>query len=282
QAGELEAALETACTISDPHNASTREAALAHVAAKQAGLGDFKAASETIARIAITPEDLGRRDNAWCRVAIAQAEAGRIKEAFVGAGNMTTSLSRVHALLVIAKAQVKAREPAAATKTFKEAEEIARGLAKTEGAHEQPDALCQVVRILAEQGEMARALKFVGEHLKDKWNDRPDRPLWHKDQWSDLALYYVARAQAERGDAEGALRSTLAIKNPQAQSEAFCDAALAQLRAGNAKGALRTGKGIEDAGNRVRVMVEVARVQAKGNRTGATKLLREALEEARR
>src|SRR5262249_21863921 len=98
RAGDVKGAKETADLIDD--NLGNRDGALSKIAIAQAAARDLKGAEETITTVASDPWK-GEAERA---LAAAQVKAGKLKEAAKTAEGITNDLSRVVALLHVARA----------------------------------------------------------------------------------------------------------------------------------------------------------------------------------
>jgi hypothetical protein len=102
-----------------------------------------------------------------------------------------------------------------------------------------------------------------------------------KEIWKDNALRDVAEQQMRAGNLPVALKTVETIASEYVKGEALKTVVTVQLRAGERKEALKTAQSIDSVSWRVQSLLEIAKSQAKaGDRAGANKTFQKASEEA--
>jgi RNA polymerase sigma factor (sigma-70 family) len=263
KAGDVKAALETAKAMEDD---GARDYALANIAAEQANAGDVKGALATAEGVSFN-----RRDWVMRAVSASQAAAGEFKDAAQTAEKIGDAASRAFALLAVAGAQVRRKDPEAAKKTLEGAVKLGDSLPeadadKGEDGSARAGVFGGVARLQAEMGDV-KAARQTADGLKERWKSN--------------ALKGVAAAQAAAGDVKGALETAEAIEGEYPKGEAFKEVVTAQLRAGDLKGGRQTADAIKSVFWRVASLTEIAKAEAKaGDRAAAAKTFQQALDAA--
>jgi RNA polymerase sigma factor (sigma-70 family) len=260
QAGDFKGALETAETINQD---DARAGALAAIATAHANAGDFMAAEETIAKIAVEV----RKGEATRALLAAQIKAGKLQDAAKTAEGITDKLSRVVALLGLARAHHAAKEHNTTARYVQDARTIIEGIEDNERTDTRAVADGVLAEALAATGEVKEARKLAGA-IK-------------KPMWKGGALWRVVGAQAKAGDFKGALETAGTIEDESDKESAIKDVVTAQLGAGDLTGALKTLELLKRPYWRAEALTEIARAQSKaGDRDLAGKTFSQAFDAA--
>jgi RNA polymerase sigma factor (sigma-70 family) len=208
----LDKAVAIAKTLPDGQGAASAWAA---IACTQVRIGNIEAARATARLIGVE----SWKNLALVAIAKAQAAAGQTKEALQTTQPIQSEAERIHALYQLAVGQARAKNLQAARETFKQAADLVNSLPEADrGFHNHNLAsaqaaagdfsgavqtamsrmppsettLCNIAYEQALAGDIRGALQ-TAEAIQDS------------DFWKGSTLYGIARAQTERGDAEGAL-----------------------------------------------------------------------------
>jgi hypothetical protein len=102
-----------------------------------------------------------------------------------------------------------------------------------------------------------------------------------KEVWKDNALRDVASSQSRAGKLQEALKTAESIPGAYVRGEALKEIVAVRLRGGDVKAARKTAESIDNVAWRVQSLLEIAKFQAKaGDRTDAAKTFQKAFEEA--
>jgi hypothetical protein len=261
RAGDVKGAMETADLIED--NVGTRDNALSKIAIAQADQGDLKGCEETITSVSSEPW----KGEAQRALTAAQVKAGKLKEAAKTAEGITNDLSRVVALLTLARAHREAKDGAAAAEDLRQARKVAEGIEENEQTDTRAVAEGALAEGLAEAGEAKEARKQAGA-IK-------------KAMWKAGALWRVVGAQARAGDVKGALDTAGTIEDASQRESAIQEVVSAQVARGDLKGALNTFETLKRPYWRAQALIEIAKCQFRaGDNATAARSLDRAFEEA--
>jgi hypothetical protein len=245
---------------------------------------------------AIEHED--SRDYGLMQIAAAQARTGDIKGAIKTAETISTERHKSAALRVVVEVHTEAGR-------LKEAAKLAETIAEDS---DRAFAFVAIATARAKAKDRAAARKDLAEALKIA----DGIPEEHDGGW--VTYTFVAKAQAEMGDGEQALKTANAIKkevwknnalcfivkarvkagdlqaareaaetipSEYVQGEAMKEIVAARLRAGEVKEATKAAASIDSVAWRVQSMLEIAKFQAKaGDRSAADKTFQKAFKEA--
>jgi RNA polymerase sigma factor (sigma-70 family) len=252
KAGDVKGARGTVKLIEDLPGA--RDNALSRIAIAQAGAGDLKGAEDTIASVSTNPW----KGDALRAVATAQVEAGKLKEAAKTAEDITDDLSRVVALLGLARAHRTAKDDRVAARYLQTAQKVVEGIEENERTETRAVAEGALAEALAEAGDVREARKVAG--------------AVQKAQWKAQAQWRVAVVQARTVDVKGALETARAIEDDSTRESAIKEVVKAQLAASDFEGAQKTFGALKRPYWRTEALIEIARVQAaRGNSAAARK-----------
>ena len=250
-------------------DAKTRARALSTIAGAQTETGDLGGAARSIAEalnIARSIGDADSRVRALSSIAGAQATVGDIAEALSTARSIGDDSWADIALGRIAEAQAKAGDIAGALKT-------ARSMGEDSGW--QANALGEIATAQLEADDITAALNTARNI-----GDAKDR---------SRQLTFIAQAQAEAGDTDGArifiaeaLTAAARIKGDTTRDLQLSSIAQTQAETGDIAEALSTRRSIGDESQRAEALAYIAAGQAKaGESHGANRSMAEALSTAR-
>ena len=253
-------------------NDQVRSDAQAEIAAAQANGGDKDGALATAARI----EDKFSRASALARVAasrVSYADSGLARELFAQAIALArnargTADRKCFALVDIARAQIVAREIAAARESLRLALAV---LPDVKRNSDQFALLAQIAPMQARVGDHAGAMATAW-----RVDDPSLRPLLVRD---------VATSQAESGDVAGAVRAARSLEDGPAGAAAFLGILRVQSQARDSAGmrstiatALQTVRVIQGEEFKAGALSALAAAQLLvGDRDGALLLFDEAM-----
>jgi tetratricopeptide (TPR) repeat protein len=271
-AGEVEAGLDTAGRI----EGDLKKFTLHRIAAALARSGNFKEAQ----RVANKVEDAEEREYTFVDIARARAEAGDMMAALGIAESIKKPIIRVLALIGnehsttggIALVQAKSGDRAAAHETLR------RGIAIAETIESGPApgrVWAWVARAEARMGDFTAAHRTA-----DRAPVEEEMPRIGAYYSRDLALQEIAKAEAEAGRIDDALKTARTIKSSLCHVTALCAVAEARAKAGLRDSsrtvfaeAVKVAEGAEDRNNRNPILFIVITVaqEAAGDFDAADK-----------
>jgi len=239
---------------------NSKRRAYVDIAEAQVGFGDVAEAKQTAAGF----DDACERVNAYCRIAMAQSQAGdllaakrTIDAAKQSAAGITDKGQRADMYSLIAQAQAEAGDVAGAKATA----------AEFAGEQNKARAYYKIATAQANAGDVTGA-KQIAAGITD-------------ERESAYAYGKIAEAQARAGDVAGAKQTAAGIAELKTKATAYSHIASAQAKAGDEAGAKQTfdmakqaAAGITDAGEKFWAYRLIADVQAKaGDGAGAKQTL---------
>jgi tetratricopeptide (TPR) repeat protein len=255
-AGTFREALAAAKDVDKPADFAKYHTTM-EIAGQMARAGDIGGAR----KIAEALEHEDWRDSVLMEVAAAQARARDVQGALKTAGTIGTKRHKGAALRVVVEVHAEAGR-------LKEASRLAETIA---GEFDRALAIVAIARARAKAKDLAAARKDLAEALKIADGiEEGNRKVFNEG--GAVTYANVAKAQAELGDVEAALKTANAIKNEARKDYALGDVAEAQIEAGDLRGALKTAESISDEypkGKAMKAMV-AARLRAS-DPNGATK-----------
>jgi len=288
ESGNLSTAREIANSIADD---KTRTSVISQIVEAQAQSGDVSGALQAAATIT----DGASRSEAIQAVAVVQANARDFQGAFQTAGRLQDAPSAyIHALLVIAEAQIAASQKSDGLKTL----QIAREVTSKPGACEQSAATCRVglfseiakAQFRAGDSDAAeKTLKLAHQGLTDapegeRFGEaielaQAEEEMGHSDRANELLatlpggisqqwlqMQKVSEA-AQKGDLAAARDVADSIGNSQEKSFAQFALAAGYAESGDAKGALDTLRKLKPLSFRAKYSCVVATALAGKGKT---------------
>jgi RNA polymerase sigma-70 factor (ECF subfamily) len=264
ETGDLKTAFEVAGALQPDFQ---RERALAEIASAQARAGDSEAARKTAAMIR------GAGDQGIALHAIAKAHADRreFDVALKTVETLAIEYEKAGSLADIAACQLRAGDTAF-RQTLNRAREAAAAIPIFIGNSEQPSdfkpsALAQIAGILAEANADDEAKQVTGGISKDPWQD--------------IARMNIAKAQAGRGDIDGALKTTNTIQKRDQKTESLENIVAALVTKNDFARATALAGTIPERLSRWSALLEIAKGRARaGERAVATKIFDQILAES--